>query len=82
MNEKLFDKALKLSKQASDWVDETYPDVGYEPRAWQNHYRTKFAELIIKECINVCRGTKVSTAQYNSGRLDCSVDIKNHFGIQ
>ena len=69
MNEKLFDIASELSKQASDWVDETYLHSGYHP--WQNHYRTKFAELIVQECANICGG----------GSLDAKL-IKEHFGVE
>lgn len=40
----------------------------------------KFAELIVKECIEVCR-SRVGKADYNTGRMHCASDIKEHFGI-
>ena len=76
MNEKLFNKALDLSNQASDWVDETHPYAGYEPKAWNNHHRTKFAELIIKDCLNI-------TAQFEKSTIGAGIteQIKEHFGL-
>ena len=41
---------------------------------------TKFAELIIKECISVCN-SRVGGSDYNTGRLHCISDIKDHFGV-
>lgn len=42
----------------------------------------KFAELIIQECANVCKTGGVSNSDYNTGRLHCVYDIKQHFGIE
>ena len=42
----------------------------------------KFAELIVKECIIVCKTGGVSNSDYNTGRLHCAVGIKEHFGIE
>ena len=76
MNEKLFEIASELSKQASDWVDEVYPSAGYKPRARQNHYRTKFAELIVRECCDIFVELRTRPA-------DLAVkDVKKHFGVE
>jgi hypothetical protein len=40
----------------------------------------KFAELIVKECITVCN-SRVGNSDYNTGRMHCVSDIKDHFGI-
>ncbi len=40
-----------------------------------------FAELIIQECIQVCR-SRVSNSDYNTGRMHCAWDIKKHFGVE
>ena len=74
MNEKLFDIASELSKQASDWVDETYPHSGYHP--WQNHYRTKFAELIVRECCDIFVELRTRPADL------AVLDVKKHFGVE
>ena len=42
----------------------------------------EFAEIIIKECVNVCKTGGVSNSDYNTGRLHCVYDIKQHFGIE
>jgi hypothetical protein len=42
----------------------------------------KFAELIIKECVIVCKTGGVSNSDYNTGRLHCVYDIKQHFGLE
>lgn len=43
---------------------------------------TKFAELIVKECVSVCMDHRVGNQDYNTGRLHCSFDIKDHFGVK
>ena len=40
----------------------------------------KFAELIIRECIQVCK-SRVANHDYNTGRMHCVSDIKDHFGV-
>ena len=55
----------------------------WEPRqygpAWFNS--TKFAELIVRECMALCK-TSVGNADYNTGRLHCLENIKEHFGVK
>jgi hypothetical protein len=41
----------------------------------------KFAELIIRECISMC-STAVGNRDYNTGRLHCVENIKEHFGVE
>ena len=41
----------------------------------------KFAELIIRECIAMC-STAVGNCDYNTGRLHCVENIKEHFGVE
>jgi hypothetical protein len=43
-------------------------------------YRDKFNELIVKECIKVCR-SRVGNSDYNTGRMHCASDLKDHFGV-
>ena len=38
----------------------------------------KFAELIVRECMEVCK-SRVGNADYNTGRLHCVSDIREHF---
>ena len=41
----------------------------------------KFAELIVRECIKVCN-SRVGNSDYNTGRMHCASDIKEHFGVE
>ena len=41
----------------------------------------KFAELIVQECMRMCK-TAVGNADYNTGRLHCLNNIKEHFGVE
>lgn len=41
----------------------------------------KFAELIVRECIQVCQ-SRVGNSDYNTGRMHCVSDIKEHFGVE
>jgi hypothetical protein len=61
-------------------------DAGYIPRydMWQMDSETvqKFAELIVRECIMAMCKTAVGNADYNTGRLHCFNNIKEHFGVE
>ena len=41
----------------------------------------EIAERVIQECIAMCK-TSVGNADYNTGRLHCLENIKEHFGIE
>jgi hypothetical protein len=41
----------------------------------------KFAELIVRECMSMCI-TAVGNADYNTGRMHCYNNIKQHFGVE
>ena len=43
--------------------------------------REKFAQLIVRECMALCK-TSVGNADYNTGRLHCLENIKEHFGVK
>ena len=47
--------------------------------AWM--FEERFAELIIQECMDMCK-TAVGNADYNTGRLHCLENIKEHFGVE
>lgn len=40
-----------------------------------------FSKLIIQECIAICR-SRVGNSDYNTGRMHCVSDIKEHFGFE
>lgn len=41
----------------------------------------KFAELIVLECIEVCK-SRVGNSDYTTGRMHCVSDLKEHFGVE
>ena len=41
----------------------------------------KLAELIVQEAIIVCN-SRVGNSDYNTGRMHCASDIKEHFGVK
>jgi len=43
----------------------------------------KFAELIVRECIAICQDIDgEDNIDARSGRQDCAVEIKEHFGVE
>ena len=48
------------------------------------HFDTqKFAELIVQECIAICQDIDgEDNTDARSGRQDCAVEIKEHFGVE
>ena len=43
--------------------------------------KEKFAKLIVRECIEVCK-SRVGNSDYNTGRMHCASDLKEHFGVE
>lgn len=72
MNERI----RELGRQATIWcVDQ--PNQEDFDAMWEE----KFAELIIRECMSVCK-SRVGNSDYNTGRMWCASDIKKHFGVE
>jgi len=47
----------------------------------------KFAELIVKECYQICKdnliaGDDYGELNYNDGVMDCGIMIMHHFGVK
>ena len=43
----------------------------------------KFAELIVRECVAICQDTDgEDNTDARSGRQDCAVEIREHFGVE
>jgi hypothetical protein len=41
----------------------------------------EIAEAVVRECMALCK-TAVGNADYNTGRLHCLNNIKEHFGVE
>ena len=73
MNEKIDQLMIQAGArfEMMNWVH--YDDFEYQ----------KFAELIIRECCNVCEGLQDSLDRQNwPTPYGCAVGIKEHFGIE
>ena len=45
--------------------------------------KEKFGELIIRECVAICKDTDgEDNIDARSGRQDCAVEIREHFGVE
>jgi hypothetical protein len=43
----------------------------------------KFAELIVEECVDICKDIDgEDNIDARSGRQDCAVEIREHFGVE
>lgn len=77
MNERIRELAKKagLSHMASNYSDmaDLYKGADFELE--------KFAQLIVLECIEVCN-SRVGNSDYNTGRMHCALDLKEHFGVE
>ena len=48
---------------------------------YDNFSYEQFARLIIDECVKVCY-SRAGNSDYNTGRMHCASDLKEHFGIK
>ena len=46
-------------------------------------FEDKFTELIVRECVAICQDVDgEDNIDARSGRQDCAVEIKQHFGVE
>jgi hypothetical protein len=87
MNERI--KLLAL--QAGDYVNEVYtPPVRSKTPGkiwedghidWHTQFNEKFAELIVRECAQVCRD-QPNVYALKADRDNCAIAIEQHFGVE
>ena len=80
MNERI----KELVQEAIDYADKAYtytPEEGFNIQEWDKIRLEKFAELILQECIEVCN-SRVGNSDYNTGRMHCASDLREHFGVE
>ena len=72
MNERikqLWEEAAKTT-QGDSWEEQT-------------KFMEKFAQLIVRECVAICKDIDgEDNIDARSGRQDCAVEIKEHFGVE
>lgn len=76
MNEQIY----KIARRADVLAREIEPNLK-EIALYKRIRDEKFAELIVKECMSMCI-TAVGNADYNTGRMHCYNNIKEHFGVE
>ena len=75
MNEQI----KELAEQAGFKVNWQHEDV----QAIKMARFEKFAELIVRECVAICKDIDgEDNIDARSGRQDCAVEIKEHFGVE
>ena len=81
----------ELSKQASDYVNEVYtapvrsktPGKIWEDGhiSWHTQFNQKFAELIVRECLDILDDEDDGELAGRSVRI-AAIRIKKHFGVE
>ena len=82
--------APKLKPKMNERIKLLAEQAGYvplEPRTFaddlQDIFLKKFAELIVAECIAICQDIDgEDNTDARSGRQDCAVEIREHFGVK
>jgi hypothetical protein len=77
------ERIRKLKHQASLWCDENIPDqYSEETNGYGSAWEDKFAELLLKEAMLVCRTEWVSDSSAQKYGNQCADSIKQHFGVE
>jgi hypothetical protein len=70
-------EALSLKARAA------VPKGVLDPDKWIKEYNKNFAELIVRECIAICKDIDgEEDAMAKCSRQDCAVEIREHFGVE
>ena len=83
MNERI-EKLKESACPKIDWAARYHVELNNgEKEKWMNEWFEKFAELIVKECVDICQDIDgEDNIDAMSGRQDCAVEIKEHFGVE
>ena len=73
MNERIRELAEKASHQSPDGYPVTIP--------YSKDFAEKFAELIVKECLDQCYFNGMNDELY-AGQLKAAAYIEKHFGVE
>ena len=78
MNERI----KELAEQAEEEIKAEYEDESRRNRRLYNEiFLPKFAELIVRECAQICQDQPNHYA-LKTDRDNCAVAIKEHFGVE
>jgi hypothetical protein len=56
-------------------------DADLDRQGWMDLYHQKFAELIVRECLNQCYNRGMNDELY-AGQLNAAWYIEQHFGVE
>ena len=75
MNDRIKELA-KLAQERAEWMTPQ----GLE---WFDNFKEQFTLLIVRECVAICKDIDgEDNIDARSGRQDCAVEIKEHFGVE
>ena len=76
MNERILGLMEQAKSESRQWL-------GSKPATTITYDELeKFAELIVRECVAICQDTDgEDNIDAKSGRQDCAVEIREHFGV-
>ena len=90
MNEQIIAKLVKqagISRSMKECFEKNWNDIDREsPIGWYICTQARFEnfiELIVRECVAICQDVDgEDSIEAKSGRQDCAVEIREHFGVQ
>jgi hypothetical protein len=77
MNERI----KELAEQAMSATFNKFSGVEWSAEEWRNFYDTKFAELIVRECMAQCANNG-SSDEWDKGVRWAAEQIREHFGVE
>ena len=74
----------RINKLLDQAYDEAVPETWTTLSSKQlGRVYEKFAELIVRECVAICQDIDgEDNIDARSGRQDCAVEIREHFGVK
>ena len=79
MNERI----RELGRQASLWCDQNIPgEFSEETMGYGHYWEEKFAELIVRECVQVGGPEDSYTDEWFKAKADSVNKIREHFGVE
>ena len=92
MNERINELALEAFQPINDIASEGVADRYTFDQAWFQLYNEKFAELIVRECIDKIETHRIPVGNSAAGEMACEMtysalkeirdEIKEHFGVE
>jgi hypothetical protein len=83
MNERIHELAVQAEKLADEATNAYNDDTGNWQKVWNKIYDEKFAELLIRECIQAIQNESMnSDDEWERGLVYAENGIKEHFGVK